>query len=158
MKRKYQILGFILLLICSIIYDFQKPVEINKEKQEEMSYVILEGAFLKQGKYQFKGKKTVQQIIDDVGIENQANLKALSLDMIVQDESTLYLPLKSKHCISLNHASSQQLMTLERVGKKTALKIIEYRQKHPFQRLEEIMNIQGIGEKTYQRLREHLCL
>ena len=47
---------------------------------------------------------------------------------------------------------------LQGVGEKTALKIIDYRQQHPFETIEDIMNISGIGEKTYLRLREHLCL
>ena len=49
-------------------------------------------------------------------------------------------------------------MTLDGVGEKTALKIINYRQQQPFETIEDIMNINGIGEKTYLRLREHLCL
>ena len=49
-------------------------------------------------------------------------------------------------------------MTLKGKGEKTAIKIDEYRQKTPFQTIEDLMNIQGIGEKTYLRLREYLCL
>ena len=49
-------------------------------------------------------------------------------------------------------------MSLQGVGEKTALKIIDYRQQQPFETIEDIMNIRGIGEKTYLRLREHLCL
>ena len=35
---------------------------------------------------------------------------------------------------------------------------LPHRQKTPFQTIEDLMNIQGIGEKTYLRLREYLCL
>ena len=44
-------------------------------------------------------------------------------------------------------------MKLKGIGEKTAIKIDEYRQKTPFQTIEDLMNIQGIGEKTYLRLR-----
>lgn len=57
MKKKYQLLGFILLVICSIIYDFQKPEKQLNIQEPASSYVILEGAFLKQGKYEFEGEK-----------------------------------------------------------------------------------------------------
>lgn len=49
-------------------------------------------------------------------------------------------------------------MTLDRIGEKTALKIIEYRKKYTFTCIEDIMNISGIGQKTYKRIREELCL
>lgn len=158
MKKKYQVLGLIVLLLCSIIYDFQYPEKIEKKKEKALSYVVLEGAFLKQGKYEYSGKKTVKDIVDTVGVTPEANLKALSLQMQLKDESIIYLPKKMKNSISLNRASKEELMKLERVGEKTALKIIEYRKKHSFICIEDIMNVPGIGEKTYRRLRDQLCL
>lgn len=157
MKKKFQMIGFIILVFCSVIYDFQKPEEKN-EDVKPMSYVFLEGEFLKVGKFEFEGKMTVQDIVDCVGISDQANLEALSLSSYIEDESRLYLPTKKEHCISLNHATKEELMTLKGVGEKTALKIMEYRKSHPFENIEDIMNINGIGEKTYLRLREDLCL
>lgn len=56
MKKKYQVLGLIILMICSIVYDFQKP-DVQKEETISLSYVILEGEFLKTGKYEFEGEK-----------------------------------------------------------------------------------------------------
>ena len=41
MKKKYQVLGLIILMICSIVYDFQKP-DVQKEEMISLSYVILE--------------------------------------------------------------------------------------------------------------------
>ena len=151
MKKKYQVLGLIILMICSIVYDFQKP-DVQKEETISLSYVILEGEFLKTGKYEF------EDIIDEVGVSEQANLNSVKGDKIVEDESRLYIPPQQEHAISLNNACQEELMSLQGVGEKTALKIIDYRQQHPFETIEDIMNISGIGEKTYLRLREHLCL
>lgn len=157
MSKKIQVIGFLILLFCSVVYDFQKPKEIEKPAKTT-SYVILEGEFLKQGKHEFEGKQTVQDIINEVGVSDQANLKALSLAFVIQDETTLYLPPKNQKCISLNHAKKAELMTLERIGEKTAQKIIDYRQTQQFSCLEDIMNVSGIGEKTYLRIRDYLCL
>ncbi len=158
MQRKYQILGFLILLLCSIIYDFQQPEKIEKKNKEASSYVILEGAFLKQGKYEYQGQKTIKDIVDTVGVTDTANLQALSLNRQLKDESIIYLPKKSQRCVSLNKATKEELMTLDRIGEKTALKIIEYRNKYTFTCIEDIMNISGIGQKTYKRIREELCL
>ena len=157
MKRKYQVIGIFILLLCSVIYDFPRTTQETIET-EPLSYVTLEGAFLKNGEYEFTGHKYVRDIVLEVGVKDNANLNALSLEQEVIDESRLYLPLQQGTCISLNHASQEELMTLKGLGEKTAQKIIDYRQNQPFLRLEDIMNISGIGEKTYLRLRDSLCL
>ncbi len=56
--------------------------------------------------------------------------------------------------IDLNTATSEQLQTLPRVGPATAAKIIEYRSIHGrFNRPEDLMNVSGIGPKTFERMR-----
>ncbi|BDU72113.1 ComEA family DNA-binding protein [Mesoterricola silvestris] len=59
--------------------------------------------------------------------------------------------------IDLNTATATELMQLPRVGARTAARILDYRRTHgPFRKPEEIMNIKGIGEKAFLRLRPHL--
>jgi competence protein ComEA len=52
--------------------------------------------------------------------------------------------------VNINTGDKEQLMTLKGVGDALAERIIAYRQDHPFQTSEEIMNVKGIGEKIYQ--------
>jgi competence protein ComEA len=52
--------------------------------------------------------------------------------------------------INLNTATQEELMTLERVGPKYAQRIIEYREAHgPFEKIEDITKVKGIGPKTF---------
>jgi competence protein ComEA len=45
------------------------------------------------------------------------------------------------------------------VGPKLAQRIIEYREKNGgFKKLEDLMNVQGIGEKNFLKLKSHLSL
>lgn len=158
MKKKTQLIGLMILMIMSVIFDYRKADAIPKEAVKSYSVVMLEGAFLKQGEFRFEGEMTVKQLVDKVGVDKNANMKCLNMNAKVKDESSLYLPLKNKSSVSINKATQEELMTLKGVGEKTSLKIIEYRKKHPFTCLEDIMNVSGIGEKTYIKLRDHLCL
>lgn len=56
--------------------------------------------------------------------------------------------------VDLNTASMAELETLPGVGRRTAERIVEYRQKHGgFKKIEELMNVQGIGEKSFLKLK-----
>lgn len=66
---------------------------------------------------------------------------------------------KSIAMVNLNTASAAELQTLPGVGVKTAERIIEYRQKKgPFKKIEELMNVQGIGEKSFLKLRAQVTV
>jgi competence protein ComEA len=61
--------------------------------------------------------------------------------------------------VNINTASAAELEALPGVGPKTAARIIEYRQKNgPFKKVEEIMNVRGLGEKNFLKLKEQLTV
>ena len=61
--------------------------------------------------------------------------------------------------VNLNTASVKDLEMLPGIGAKTAELIIAYREKNgPFKKIEELMNVQGIGEKSFLRLKPQLTV
>lgn len=61
--------------------------------------------------------------------------------------------------VSINNGTKEQLMTLNGVGEAKALAIIEYRTtNNGFKTLEEIMNVSGIGEQAYNKIKDDIML
>jgi competence protein ComEA len=56
--------------------------------------------------------------------------------------------------LNLNTATSAQLETLPGIGPAVAARILEYRQKNGnFKKIEELMNVKGIGEKSFLKIK-----
>jgi len=56
--------------------------------------------------------------------------------------------------LNLNVATAAELERLPGVGPAMAARIVEYRQKNgPFKKVEDLMNVKGIGEKTFLNLK-----
>ena len=61
--------------------------------------------------------------------------------------------------VNLNTATQAQLESLPGVGVKVAERILEYREKNgKFKKIEDLMNVQGIGEKSFLKLKPLLTV
>jgi len=61
--------------------------------------------------------------------------------------------------VNLNTAGKEQLMTLTGIGESRAEDIIRYRQEHgPFERIEDIMNVSGIKEGAFQKIKDSITV
>lgn len=59
--------------------------------------------------------------------------------------------------ININSANLRQLMDLPGIGEKIAQRIIDYRLGNgPFRSKEAIKNVRGIGDKTYEALKNKI--
>ncbi len=64
-------------------------------------------------------------------------------------------PTQSRDKVEINTADRMELEELPGIGPRTAERIIEYRTENGrFEKIEELMNVRGIGERTFLRLRD----
>jgi len=57
--------------------------------------------------------------------------------------------------VNINTAPASELETLPRIGPKVAQRIVDFRTKNGnFRKVEEIMKVQGIGEKVYDQIKD----
>ena len=61
--------------------------------------------------------------------------------------------------VNINTATQAQLESLPGLGPKVAQRILEYREKNgAFKKVEDLMNVQGIGEKSFLKLKPLLTV
>jgi competence protein ComEA len=59
--------------------------------------------------------------------------------------------------VNINTASSEELQLLPRVGPALAGRIIEFREANgPFQTVDEILAVKGIGESSFEKLKPYI--
>ncbi len=61
--------------------------------------------------------------------------------------------------VNINTATVEQLSTLKYIGEKNAQKIIDYRVKNgPFEKVEDILNVSGVGPKTVEANKDKIVI
>ncbi len=151
--QKLKYLALIFLVISSALYDYQKSDGSVESAGSSMEITVtVEGDVSETLTFDHVPK--VDDLFTCLGIENNYGLDE---GMELQNNQLLYLN-SDPDLISLSEASFEKLQTLKGIGAVTAKKIIDYRNTAGFETIEDIMKIKGIGEKTYLKLRERLCI
>ncbi|MBE0712523.1 MAG: ComEA family DNA-binding protein [Candidatus Aminicenantes bacterium] len=88
--------------------------------------------------------------------KNKALAFGLAVAIVVFSLASAYAQSAApKAKVNINTASASELETLPRVGPKVAQRIIDFRTKNGnFKKVEEIMKVQGIGEKVFENIRD----
>ena len=69
------------------------------------------------------------------------------------------IPTETNGKININTASSEELQTLSGIGESKANAIIEYRNANgPFNSIEEIVNVSGISENLFDKIKENITV
>ena len=91
---------------------------------------------------------------DDLSKKLEICENKLKNDACIKEKTEL----TSNNKININEASISELQELNGIGKSKAEAIIEYRKKNKFKSIEEIMNVDGIGESLFASIKESITV
>lgn len=125
--------------------------------------VHIDGRVKNPGVYKIKNGTRLQDLIEETGgLLDDANTSNLNLARKLKDEEKIviksYLDKSDDEDakININTASKDMLTSIPGVGSKMADKIIKYRQEHPFNSVDELLNITGIGKKKFEEIKLYI--
>lgn len=157
-------------------------------KEPVIIKVDVKGAVRTPGVYMAKSGDRVIDVIAAAGdFTKEANLDKVNLAQLVEDQMVIYIPKKGEEgeesivgslstptgeiasignegsagnaLVNINTATQAELETLTGIGPSKAIAIIEYRETTgKYQQKEDLKNIPGIGDKTFEKLRDSITV
>jgi competence protein ComEA len=135
--------------------------------------VDIKGEVIYPGVYKMQDGQRVEQVIKEAGgLTEEADIAGVNLAQRAFDEMVINVPAvstsevtgesgESPHednsRLNMNMAEQAEWETLPGIGPAKAEAIVSYREETgPFQQVDDLINVPGIGEKTMETLREHL--
>lgn len=149
-----------------------------KEKEgEEPAPVIADvgGAVVSPMVVELEEGSRIGDAIDAAGgLTEDADITGINRAAVVNDGDKIYIPKKgeegiagidSQGCgssdgkVNINTATTAELQTVNGIGPATAEKILLYRASNgSFRSLEDLKKVDGIGDKTYEKLKDQLTI
>jgi len=143
-----------LIIVGSVVallrYSPSQAVEISMlAPQKVEGRVYIGGAVTAPGLYPFSSDDSLDTLLKAAGDTTpEANLSQVSL----------YIPAgkgQEPQKVDINRAEKWLLKALPEIGETLAQRIIDYRQQNgPFRHTSELMKVAGIGEATYQQIKD----
>ena len=142
----------------------------NNEEKEAFIYVDIDGAVNNPGVYElYEGSRVIDALNKAGGLKETAATQNLNKARKLTDGEKIYIyeegeaefidhNIIGSTLININTASADSLMTLPGIGEVYAKRIIDYRSGKKFTSIEEIKNIAGIGNKTFDKIKELITI
>jgi len=155
------------------------PIALQPPPEPPPLVVHVSGGVVQPGVYTLPAGSRLQQAVEAAGgLLPQADTQNINLAAPLQDGQKVAIPtlaptatpfsrgpgatdillpspVPTSGLVNINTASQAELESLPGIGPVTAQKIIQYRQEHgPFQSIEDIMNVPGIGQKTFEAIKD----
>lgn len=146
----------------------------GKEYNGEMIFVDIDGAINKPGVYEVPIDTRVFQVIEKAGgLSEEADARNINKAEKVNDGERIYVSSKGEEnhyysgsieensskgiLINLNTADKDKLQSISGIGPSTAEKIIDYRKNQgQFKTIEDLKNVSGIGDKTFDKIKNKI--
>lgn len=135
------------------------------------------GAVNNAGVYELEsGSRIVDALEMAGGVTEEGAVTALNLAELLYDGEQVYVPTwtevsegysvsavqtegEGTALVNINTAGKEELMTLKGIGESLADAIIEYRQSYGgFSSIEDLMQVSGIGETSFEKLRPYITV
>ena len=180
MKRKIYLLIGIVLFCAGCGKDTLEYVDLKAESQStiETEYVSdIEENIVKVhvcGEVQFPGVYTLYSgsRVDEAvkqagGFTFKADTTGINLAKEIADGEQIYIPPFEENAgetgknglVNINKADIEMLCTIPGIGETRAKQIIDYRKKNgSFQKIEDIMNVTGIKEGTFEKIAPYITV
>ncbi|MDO5754676.1 MAG: ComEA family DNA-binding protein [Tissierellia bacterium] len=139
------------------------PLELEVIKK-----VHITGEIKYPGVYEFEeGDRLNDLILDAGGLLETADEKAINLAKILEDEMKIHIPhideeevlVKNENpMVNIRTADIDELKTLPGIGDKKAESILQFREDHGFEELEDLMHVPGIGKGIFDRLKDQIVI
>ncbi|MBE3570095.1 MAG: helix-hairpin-helix domain-containing protein [Bacillales bacterium] len=164
----------------------KKSIEekVEEESKPQLVMIDVKGAVMRPGIYEATSNDRIYDIVQKAGgFRKEADQTKVNLAQKLQDEMVVYIPKvgekeptaisqrvpsakpansgngQGEILVNINTATAEELQNLPGIGKTRAQSIIEYRETNgPFQKVEDLKNISGIGDKTYDKLKDKVTL
>ena len=152
--------------------------EEDQEEQEGSAEIVVDisGAVKKPGVYCVSPDTRLYQVIEMAGgLTDEADTDSVNRASYVEDGQKIIIPVKgsdppddvapsadpaaaadTEGLVNINTASAEELKTLNGIGDVMAERIIEYRTSHAFKNKEDIMQVNGIGQKMYDKIKDRI--
>lgn len=156
-----QLLIFFFLLVLALGIDLHQ-LPLPDPLQQTISITVT-GAVKSPGIREVPLHATVQEVLEQTELLDNADTSSLNPLLILHDQDYLAIPAQQPSAapakVSINTGTVEQLATLKGIGPKTAEKIVAYRQEHGlFQQLDELKQVSGIGDSKYEAIKDQICL
>ena len=140
-------------------YDPQK--ELSAKELNKLISVEVEGEVNDPGIVRVpKGSMVYDAIYAAGGITEHADISKVKTEIMLKDQSRVVVPRIGGNGgieININTADAGELMIIPGIGETLANNIVEYRnQNGKFEKPEDIVRVNGIGEKTYEKIKKYI--
>lgn len=154
--------------------------ESAEEAVMQQVFVEIKGAVMYPGVYELEQDQRIKDVVQLAGgYTENADTQFINHAQKVQDEMVIYIPIKGEQLeegahslltlptesnnkeqkININKADEAMLATLPGIGPSKAQSILTYREENgQFQTIEDLKNVSGIGDKTFEKLKDAITV